>query len=569
MTTKTKTNPWAKDQARVEEYMTGVMDGTIPANEFHKMAVQRQLDDMEHGHERGLVFEEHAAFKHISFARLCQHFDSEWAGKPFEPELWELFICWVMYGWKRSDGTRRFRVAYVEVARGNGKSFLATVLSLDALLNDSEPGAQIYAGATKMDQAKIVHEPAIWMVEASPALKKRCDIRVNSISVPETHANFKPISSDAKKQDGFKPHFTTLDELHEHPDGKLYSVIRSGMGKRLQPLLFIITTAGFNKHSFCKVSIHNRVEKILQGVIEDDSWFGIIFTVDDETKWDDPIEWAKANPNLGVSITVADMKDMAKEAADDTTAMNNFLVKRLCVWTTQEKGWLNFQKWKRCPNPIITEDDLYGKPCYGGIDIGNTKDLAGIVWLFPWENKQMVVLTRCFIPREYAAEREKRDGVPYLQWANDGFIDLTDGETLDHEYFRDLFLEDCKKFDMQVAGYDPWNFHSDDQELVKEGVPRDKLIEVRQGPRTLSKGMKSIDILYRNQQLIHGNNPVLSWCATNVVAYQDRNENISPDKDKSIERIDLFTCLVIAETVRLEVPHKKPSKYETEGIFEA
>ena len=566
--TKTQTREvWQDTDDIVNDYIQGILSGVIPSNKYHRLCVERHVDDLQNAKDRGLEFRPEMGYAVYMFCNLTRHFEGPTAGQPFIPEPWELFLIWNIYGWYREDGTRRYRVAYIEIPRGNGKSFIASVLSLYALVADGESGAQVYAGATKMDQAQIIHEPSTWMVQASPALKDICELRVNTISVPSTHSKFKPISSDAKKQDGFKPHFTTLDELHEHPDGKLFDVIRSGMGKRLSPLLFAITTAGFNKHSFCKTVVHSRVEKILEGIVQDDAWFGTIFGVDDENKWDDPAEWVKANPNLGVSITWSDMEDMAKEARDSVTSLNNFKVKRLNIWTTSDRGWLDYEKWKRCPDLGITEEDLYGKKCYGGIDIGNTKDLAGLVWLFPWEDKKIILWPRCFIPKEYAEYRSRRDGVPYLQWAEDGYLILTDGETLDHEHFRDLFLGDCNKFNVQCCGYDPWNFHNDDQELIKAGVPRDKLVEVRQGPRSLSAGMKSLDCLYREGNLVHQNHPVMSWCATNVVSHQDRNENISPDKDKSTERIDLFTAANIAEAVRLIVDPPGPSVYEKRGLI--
>jgi len=342
MTTTVQTKKMT-DCERVANYCAGVLEGTIPACSYVMLAVERYMRDLETGHERGLYFDTEAAQLTVDLCRLFQHFEGKWAGEAFEPEDWQLFLFWQLFGWMRADGTRRFRVGYIEVPRGNGKTFLASLLGNYLTFGDGEPGAQVYAAATKMDQAKLIHEPAIWMVKASPAFMARAEIRVNNISVPETHSSFRPVGKDAKKLDGFKPHGAILDELHEHPDGSTWDVMRSGMGKRRQPLLLGITTAGFNPHGFC-AQTRDRVIKILERVFDDDAWFGIIWTIDDGDDWKEKSSWIKANPNYGVSVDPVDFEAMAHEAIESPHLVNNFLTKKLDIWTTQEVRWANMVK---------------------------------------------------------------------------------------------------------------------------------------------------------------------------------------------------------------------------------
>ena len=549
----------------VQAYIDGVLSGEIIACKYVKLAVQRHLKDLKTGRERGLYFDPKTAQLVIDFFSLLQHTRGEWAGKEFILAGWQLFIVWALFGWKKADGSRRFRISYSEVARKNGKTVFAAGIGLYLLLMDGEIGAEIFSAATKLDQARIIHQEAIRMVRQSQSLKQRAKICINNIHVVETGSKFEPLGADAKTLDGLNPSGATIDELHAHPDSSVWDVLRSAMGARRQPLLFAITTAGFNTQSFCYQQRDYAI-KVLEGVIEDDSFFAIIFTLDEKDDWKNENVWLKANPNLGVCVDIEDMRDMCKEAIESPGKLNNFLCKKLNVWTTQKVRWVNPEKWNAC-NAQINESSLVGKPCYAGLDLSSNTDITAFVMLFPLDalllstgrltaesQGQFVVVPRFWIPKEKARERERRDRVPYLTWAQQGFIKLTEGNVVDYAVIQADVFEDFGKFDVQGIAFDRWNFEAIRQRLLSEGVNENKMIAFGQGYASMSAPMKELEKLYLGRQLVHNNNPVLKWMADNVMTRTDPAGNIKPDKEKSSEKIDGIVALIMALGLALTKP---------------
>lgn len=534
----------------VARYIDDVLSGAIPASAWVKKACRRHLDDLANGSSRGLRFDKTDAQFAIDFFAILKHSKGQWAGRPFVLEPWQQFIVWNLFGWKRADGTRRFRTSYVEVARKNGKSTLAAGIGLYLLIADNEPGAEVYSAATKMDQAKIIHQEAIRMVRNSPSLRKRCGICVNNIHIAKTYSKFEPLGADAKTLDGLNPSGATIDELHAHPDSSIWDVLRSAIGARRQPLLFSITTAGFNTQSFCYTEQRDYALKVLDGIIADDSYFAIIYTLDRkengelEDDWKDSRVWIKANPNLGVTVDVGDMKQMCFEATESAVKLNNFLVKKLNVWTTQTVSWVNMEKWNAC-DLYVDETDLYGLPCYAALDLSSNNDITCWGLLFEVE-EHFVFLPRFFIPRENALSRAKRDRVPYLQWINDGYIEATPGDCIDYSYIDRQIASDMEQFDVRLIAIDRWGFEPRKQHLESLGVPTEKMIAFGQGFASMNAPMKELERLILSQRIVHNDNPVLSWMASNLAAKTDPSGNIKPDKKESHEKIDGMVALIMA-----------------------
>jgi len=556
----------------VEQYMDDVLEGRIPACRYLILAVERQRNDMLTRDGVNLNFDPAAAQLAIDFIENLQHSKGVWAGKKLLLEPWQKFTCWCIFGWKKPDGSRRFRIAYNEVARKNGKSTFAAAIGLFLLLMDDEQGAEIYTAATKMDQAKIIHKEATRMVKASRDLRDYFGVgcHVNNIHVDQTNSLFEPLGADAKTLDGLNPSGAMIDELQAHRDSSIWDIIRSAIGSRLQPLMFAITTAGFNMHSFCYEQRDYAV-KVLEGIIDDDSLFAIIFTLDRDDNgellddWKDETCWEKANPNLGVSVSVEDMKDMCKEAIESPTKKNNFLVKKLNVWTTQTVTWINLEKWNDC-NEVVDEKLLVGKECCLGIDLASTTDIAASVKLFPWDDGKYVAVARFYVPKDRVLARQRKDRVPYQKWADEGYITLTAGNVIDYATIRADLYSDIEIYQPQYIAYDRWGFEGFRQDAIADGVDEDLWISFGQGFQSMSGPMKALETLYLSGKLIHNNNPVLTWMATNLAASTDPADNYKPDKKKSSEKIDGMVALIMALGVATSQPAKQESIYAERGL---
>lgn len=563
MLVETETQCWAKTS--VHTYIDNVLSGKQITGKYVRLACQRHLDDLENGSDRGLYFDEDAAQHIIDFACHVKHSKGKWAGQLFEPEPWEMFILWVVFGWYNIDDTRRFNIAYNEIARKNGKTFVGAVVGCYGTGFDDEPGAEVYSFATKEEQAKIVFSDAQKMTIKSGRFGGRATVHKKSISFDDTYSRFQPLGSDSKNQDGLNVHMAIADEVHAHRDSGMWDVIESAMGARENPLIFAITTAGFNKHSFCHEQ-RDYATGILTGNIEDDTFFAIIFDLDKGDDWADENVWVKANPNLGVSVKIKDMQRMCRKAKKMPTALNNFLVKRLNIWTTQTVRWMNMEEWESC-NEMIAEEDLIAKPCFGGIDLSSNKDFTCWGKLFPHEGK-FVYIPKLYIPKENAKQRQKDDNVPYLSWAEQGLITLTPGNVIDYDYIMADVWADCEKFDIRGIGFDRYNFEAIRQRLIKEGVPEKLMISFGQGFVSMSAPMKKLEEIVLSHLLVHNNHPVLNWMAGNVAASTDAAENIKPDKEESKDRIDGIVALIMALGLAITIPEKKPSVYETRGVLE-
>lgn len=479
-----------------------------------------------------------------AFFAFLRHSKGEWAKQKIRLELWQQFYLATLFGWMRQEGTRRFRTSYLEVARKNGKSTMLAGIGLYLLVADGEPGAEIYAAATKMEQARIVFSESERMVRQSPDLKQKLTLFKDNISIPATFSKFEPVGRDSDTLDGLNVHGALVDELHAHPTGDMWDVLETATGARRQPLLAAITTAGYNRQTIC-YQFHDYTEKVLSGLVEDDAWHGMVFTLDrnDEDKledWEDETSWVKANPNLGVSKKISDLRDKARKAKSMPARLNVFLQKELNIWTQASMRWIAPEKWAGCNLAPVVESDLAGRRCYGGLDLSSTLDVTALVWVFPSaEGKVADVLARLWIPEENVEDRVKHDRVPYDVWVRQGLLTTTPGNVVDYNFILDQIEADMKQFKVEELAFDPWNATS-----ITNKLP--KVVEFRQGFVSMNPAMKTLEVAIQKQTINHGGNAALAWMADNVVASRDGAGNMKPDKARSTEKIDGVVALIMA-----------------------
>lgn len=526
-----------------DQYIQDVLDGKVVACKWVKLACQRHLNDLEQGAARGLVFDQEAGQRAIDFFQFVRHSKGEWAGQTLVLEPWQVFIIYTLFGWKREDGTRRFRTAYLEVARKNGKSSVLSAVGLYLLDADREPGAEVFSAATKKEQAKITYDEATRMVKSSPGLRKRLKVLRDRIVVPGTAAKFEPLGRDSDSLDGLNIHGAIVDELHAHKTRDMWDVLETGMGARRQPLMMAITTAGYSRQTIC-YEMRELVTKVLEGTVENDSLFGIVYTLDEGDDWQNEKVWIKANPNLGVSVKLNDLREQARTAKQVPSALNAFLRLRLNVWTTSSSRWLDQDKWSACNAPVDSEG-LRGRVCFGGLDLSSSTDITAFVLVFPPEvsGDPYRVMLRCWIPEENMHKRSRDDGVPYESWVRQGWMKTTPGNVVDYDFIIEEVLELADQFDIREIGFDDWNATATSNKLMAAGL---EMVKVRQGFITLSPAMKQLEVLVLRGEIAHGGNVPLTWMVSNVVAEQDAAGNIKPSKAKSTERIDGVAALLNA-----------------------
>lgn len=566
----------AKVDFRAQEYIDDVLEDRIPVCHWVRQAVRRHVDDLERAEEKGLYFDEAAAKAVIGFFVFVKHYKGEWAGHPVTLEPWQQFILWVLFGWKRADGTRRFRTAYIEVARKNGKTTMAAGIGLYMLALDGEAGAEIYSAATKRDQAKICHGDATQMVKSSPQLRKEVGTFKNNIHSVKTASKFEPLSSDFGTLDGLNVHMGIADELHAWPDRALWDVLEKATSARTQPLMLAITTAGFDRHSFCWEQ-HEYAEKVLDGVIEDDAFFGIIYTLDRVQvegseqpvyDWEDETAWIKANPNLGVSKKLDHLRAMAEKARHMPSSLNSMLRFELNVWTESESRWIGTEAWAACGG-TVDPLGLRGRTCYGGLDLSSTIDITAFVLVFPPESDgdRYQVVPRFWIPEESVHMRVKEDRVPYDVWIRAGLLTATPGNVVDYDFILHQIGEDYADYDLRKVMFDRWGSTKIVTELMEIGG-EDWVVQFGQGYVSMSPPMKELGRLILAKELAHGGHPILTWMAHNLVARMDPAGNIKPDKEKSREKIDGMVGLIMGldGALRLEGGDDE-SVYKTRGLL--
>lgn len=521
-----------KFQNKGHEYALNIISGKIDACELVKSACQRYIDDLDRfGFNEG--FASHA----INFIEELEHTTGECAGKKFILEPWQAFIIWNLFGFVNPDGSRRFSRAYIEVPRKNGKSTFSSAVMLYGLIADDEAGAQIYSAATKLDQAMMVFGESVRMAQNTDWLKDAVVVNnsVNNRRIIHEQNLYKPLEWNPNKQDGLNTHMAVIDEYHAHPNDELYNVLFNSMGARRQPLLFTITTAGFNKESAC-FRHRGYCVNVLNGAIKDDALFSMIYTLDAGDDWMDEKVWAKANPNFGVSVYPRKLQQALTEAKEYAGKEVEFKTKLLNVWTDTEMTWISDETWREC----FGDDDLSGEYCYGGLDLASTADFCALTLYFP---AMHAIRTWYFLPEDAARKRNDAAGNSIREWIADGHITTTEGNVTDYSFIKAKIVQLATEYDIRDIAFDRFNASQLVIELQNEGIT---MFPFGQGFVSMSTPTKELERMVKNKQLRHANNPVTRWMMSNVLLRTDPAGNVKIDKAKSGDKVDGPVSVVMA-----------------------
>lgn len=509
----------------------------------------------------------------LQFFGHLRHTKGHWRGVPFTLLPWQRQVITDVFGTVREDGRRQYKTAYLELGKKQGKSEAAAGLGLYLLCADGEEGAEVYSCAADRQQASIVFNLAVAMVEMSPELSRRIKpIRSQKRLVYlATGSFYQVLSAEHVSKHGFNVHAVIFDELHAQPHRGLYDVMTQGAGDaREQPLSLIITTAGDDPdRKSIGWEVHKEAEAVLLGTKQDPTLYAMIYGLDREnrriwtgrtyeqakTDWSDDAAWrqacadkriwAKVNPSLGHTVTLEAVQEHYARAQGNPALERNFRWLRLNCWESLKlTSWLGVDFWDACKEKL-DERRLHGRPCYGGLDLSTKIDMTAFVLVFPPDdiNKQWVVLPRFWVPEDRVQERYHQDKVPYPDWVKAGHLKTTPGDVIDYDFVEKEILSLRDRYDIREIGYDPWNAMQTALDLQGHGLT---MVETRQGAKTMSPAMKEIERLVRGKLLVHGGNPVLRWNVGNVRTKTDENENIRPVKGKDIERIDGMVALINA-----------------------
>lgn len=517
--------------------------------------------------EEGCYFDQEAGDYVCTFFESFLHL-SKGVDEPFPLLPWQRDVLTRLYGWKRADGSRRFREGYIGIPKKNGKSTLCSGLALYHLIADGEHGAEVYCAASDLEQARVVFNEAMNMVDASPQLKRILDVvkSAKRIFFEGTRSVLRALSADSGTKEGLNASACFIDELHAHKTPDLFNVLRYAGAARRQPLLLIITTAGYDRQSIC-FRQYDHAKKVQSGAIIDTGFFTTIFEADENDDFDDPATWAKANPSLGSALTLDNFKDDYNRAKAEPLGFNTWLRYRLNIWTNASERILRRDRWDEC-GALITLAPSARETCFGGLDLASTTDLAAYTLFFPPEDDDGIArtITRFFAPEEGAIERQRKDRVPYLAWAKQGFLTLTPGDVIDYQFIRRALLADAERYSLIKLGIDPWNATQLATQLAEEDGLEVEMI--RQGFLSLNAPTQELVRLVTSRRLAHGNNPVLNWNADNAVGTEDAAGNIKLDKGKSTERIDGLASHVNAIAIWINSgADTGPSVYETRGVL--
>lgn len=556
---------------RAQRYSQGVLNGSIPSCKWVKAACRRQRDDLKRRSNAAFPyhFDEAIANRPCNFTEALPHIKGKgFAGKKIELSDWQCFIVTTVFGWVDDEGNRRFKIAYIEVPRKNGKSTMSAPIGLYCMSADGEPGAEVYSAATTRDQAKIVWQDAKAMVEKCPNLRKALgvDTSAHAIFQFNSASKFLPLSRDQQGNlDGLNVHTAVIDELHAHKTRDVWDVIETATGARVQPLIWGITTAGSNRAGICYEQ-RAYVIKILSGVHKDDTYFGIIFTIDKGDDPFDPKSWAKANPNFGISVRPDDLERKAVKAKQMASALNNFLTKHLNVWVNADSPWMNMTAWDECGDTSLKEEQFKAEDCILSCDLATKTDIAPKLKVFKRDEhceqedgslkleEHYYVFCNFYLPAQAIEDGRNSQ---YEGWELEGFLTKTPGNVTDYGVIEEDIKKDATDYHVLSAGFDPWQAAYLIQRLQVENLP---VMEYRQTVQNMSQPMKEVEALVLSKRLHHDGNPVLTWMISNVVCHTDAKENIYPRKEKPENKIDGAVALIMNIGMWL-LPRKEEPSY--------
>ncbi len=492
----------------------------------------------------GAYFDQDAAQRAIDFIEDLTQYQGSFAGQKLLLLPWEHDIVWELFGWMNADGSRLYRKAYIEVPRKAGKSTLASAIGLYLAYGDSEAGPEVYFAAADKDQARRCYNPARIMAEHHSVLGP-ISVFYNStkeIVLAENPGGIiKALSSDTKKLYGLNPHGLIFDELMTQPNRVMWDALTTGQGARRQSLIFAISTAGWDKNSVC-FELHEYTRKLDEAEENDPTFLGVVYGAPEGADWTSPEVWRAAQPSLGWTVQESYYETEVKQALSMPTYQNTVRTLLLSQWVGQEVRFIPMEQWDS-NTTSVDYDSLKGKPCFAGLDLASTTDLAAFILVFPTEPS---IAVRCyfFIPEDGLLERGRRDHAPYATWVREGLIIATPGNVIDYSYIKRTILEAADLYDLKDISYDRWNATQLAQELTD--LERLSMVQMGQGMASMSAPTKELLRLVMEQKVNHNNNPVLRWMAENTAAKLDEAGNIKPDKAKSTGRIDGIVGLVMA-----------------------
>jgi phage terminase large subunit-like protein len=509
-----------------------------------RCAAKRFLKDLRRslGKRPPFTFSAAWANRVCAFIEQLPHVEGEWDSATITLEPAQIFFVVQLFGFRTEHG-RRFSEALYCTARKNAKSTLAAAILLACYCLERDIGPQVITAATTGQQAKIVYNVAKRMVEARTELAEAFDLEpfMRVITRHEVGGEFKAINSKASTQDGLNPSHVNLDEIHAHKTPDLLNVLRSAAGGRKNPLWLYTTTEGYESPGPW-AELRNFARQVLEGLFAADHFLAVIFQLDEEDNEYDESKWPKANPLMGVNpMILTEMRKLAINARNMPSTLAEFSIKRLNRQASTASGWINLTKWKKCGGPVVL-DDLEGQPCWAGLDMAGTIDMAAwrLLWLV---DGRYYTWGRYWVPSEAVRARTERRSVPYAGWVQAGWLTQTEGETIDYETVQAQILQDALRFAPRRIGFDPWNSGQLANALVAEGLPMEQF---RQGPQSFHPAMMALERTYTNGLLNHNNDPVLRWNMANLVARRDVNMNMAPDRKKSADKIDGAVALIEA-----------------------
>jgi phage terminase large subunit-like protein len=537
---------------RALDYAQEVVDGVQIAGKWERLACQRFLRDLERQGRADFpyVLDETLAARACRFEELLPHIKGEWArpvyidGKlqyaKLHLEGWQVFVELQLFGWVHHETRlRRFRRAYEEVARKNAKSTRAAARLLYLLTADREPGAHVYSAATTGEQAREVFDVMRNMGLREPEFLGRWGVEIgkHDITIPSTASSARPLNAEGSTLDGLNIHAAVIDELHAHKTRAVYDVIDSATGARSQPLISMITTAGSDRAGICYEQRHYTT-KVLDNQVADETWFGIIYTLDEGDDWRDPATWRKANPNLGVSVKLDDMEAAARKAQATPSAVGGFLTKRLNVWVNADHAWMDMLAWDRCADRSLTVDKLRHLPCWVPLDLASKVDIAAAPMLFYDQaaNRYALITHGRFWLPERAVESGTNS--QYDGWVRSGHLVATPGEVTDYDVIEEQLRTDARTLEnLREMPFDPFQATQLSSHLLAEGLP---MVEMRPTVLNFSEPMKQLEalVLQGPARFVHDGNPAMDWMISNVTCHRDVKDNIYPRKERAEAKID-------------------------------
>ena len=547
----------AKNQTAkiARQYAEQVVAGEILSCRWVQLACQRQLNDLARFKGKGspyrfnpkLVDRDGRSFcpadNLCAFIERLPHVKGPLAGESITLEPWQIFILSTVFGWVKSDGKRRYRRSYIEVPRGNAKSTLSSAVALYMLAADGEGGAEVYSLATTRDQARIVFGDAQTMARRSAGFRSRFAVNVgaHNMHVLASGSKFEALSAEGSTLDGLNIHFGCVDELHAHKTRTVYDVVETGTGKRDNSLLWVITTAGSNRAGIC-YEARTFVTKLLNGVFEDDTQFGIVYGLDDGDDWTTENALVKANPNWGISVRPEILGPLQAKAMQLPSAVNNFKTKHLNEWVNADTAWMDMRAWDACGDSSLDIEAFTGQPCWVGLDLASKTDIAALMLMFqhPEISDAYVVFGKYYLPEDTV---QAAGNSQYPGWMRTGRLTVTPGNVIDFGWIEADLLDLVLRFAVQAVAFDPFQATQLSTRMLAEGLP---MIEVRPTVLNFSEPMKTLEALVLQRKLVHDGDPVLTWMASNVVAHLDAKDNIYPRKERAENKIDGIVALIMA-----------------------